>query len=176
MKAHTNYYLVLTILLVLVSASPAAAQCGSPANCSIPSMITVCPTGDIPTMCIIRDTSNNPCQGSVITMAINANCLCGTPATLTAVTNNAGMVIFSPSLGGCCNTPGLVTYTDASGVVLGVSDAVNSPDMSGDCLVNLFDIALFSGAFFGTYSHCADFNMDGVLDLSDISILAQHLH
>jgi hypothetical protein len=49
----------------------------------------------------------------------------------------------------------------------------NSPDLSGDRQVNLSDISLFAGAYYGTYSYAADFYFDGNLNLSDISMLAQ---
>ena len=165
----------LVIFVVILAPGLVIAQCGVPANCTIPAQATVCPTGDIPVVSIIRDINNAPCPGSTITMSVNANCLCGSVTTYTAVTNNQGMVVFNPALGGCCNSPGLISYTDASGVVLGTTDAVNSPDMDGSCLVNLVDISLFSVVFFGVYAPCADFNWDGVINLTDISIFVQHL-
>lgn len=48
----------------------------------------------------------------------------------------------------------------------------NSPDMSGDKQVNLSDISLFAGAYYGTYTYAADYYWDGVLNLSDIAQLA----
>ncbi len=165
----------LLVLLMMAGSTVVLGQCAFPGNCSIPPLITVCPTADIPVSLVIRDINNVPCPGETITMNVNASCLCATPTTVTSLTNIMGVVTFLPQLGGCCTAPGLVTYTDASGVVVGTSDGVNSPDMSGDCRVNLSDVAMFSGVFFGSYSRCADFNVDGVLNLSDIGVLALHL-
>lgn len=50
--------------------------------------------------------------------------------------------------------------------------SIVSPDMTGDLMVNLGDITLFTQAL-DTYSFGADFNADGQIDLSDISLMAQ---
>ena len=50
-----------------------------------------------------------------------------------------------------------------------------SPDLSGDGVVNLSDIVLFSTAFFGAYDFRADFNGDGIINLADIPPLAAHM-
>jgi hypothetical protein len=45
-----------------------------------------------------------------------------------------------------------------------------SPDLNGDLIVNLLDIAAFAADFFsGVYAYRSDFNNDGVLNLADIS-------
>jgi hypothetical protein len=49
----------------------------------------------------------------------------------------------------------------------------NSPDINGDLQVNLSDIAIFAGDFFGAYNYRSDFFWDGVLNLADIGFLAQ---
>jgi hypothetical protein len=49
----------------------------------------------------------------------------------------------------------------------------NSPDISGDLKVDLTDVQIFSGDFFGNYDYRCDFNGDGVINLSDIPIMAQ---
>lgn len=53
--------------------------------------------------------------------------------------------------------------------------AFNSADMNGDGTVNLVDVGLFSGAFFGAYDFGADFFADGVLNLVDVGRLAAGL-
>jgi hypothetical protein len=53
--------------------------------------------------------------------------------------------------------------------------AFNSADMNGDGSVNLVDVGLFSGAFFGAYDFAADFYADGALNLVDVGRLAQGL-
>ncbi len=49
----------------------------------------------------------------------------------------------------------------------------NSPDINGDLVVNLTDIAWFAGDYFGPYDYRSDFFWDGVLNLSDIALMAQ---
>ncbi|RKY67967.1 MAG: hypothetical protein DRP97_06840 [Candidatus Latescibacterota bacterium] len=48
----------------------------------------------------------------------------------------------------------------------------NSPDLNGDLVVNLIDVALFGGDFYGTYQVRSDFSRDGVLSLSDVVLMA----
>lgn len=43
----------------------------------------------------------------------------------------------------------------------------NSPDINGDGVVNLTDVAIFAGDYFGVYHYRSDFWWDGVLNLSD---------
>jgi len=49
----------------------------------------------------------------------------------------------------------------------------NSPDITGDLVVNLTDVALFAGDYYGSYNYRSDFYWDGILNLSDVSHLAQ---
>lgn len=49
----------------------------------------------------------------------------------------------------------------------------NSPDINGDLAVNLTDIAIFAGDFFGVYNYRSDYFWDGILNLSDIALIAQ---
>ncbi len=48
----------------------------------------------------------------------------------------------------------------------------NSADISGDGIVNLNDVGIFSSRYFGTYDFAADFYWDGVLNLQDVGLLA----
>ena len=54
----------------------------------------------------------------------------------------------------------------------GVDVYVNSPDLNGDLMVNLSDVVSFTLHFFGIYDYAADFYWDGVLNLSDVSLMA----
>ncbi len=49
---------------------------------------------------------------------------------------------------------------------------MNSADISGDGVVDLADVGMFSTIFSGTYSYGADFNYDGAVDLADVGRLA----
>lgn len=44
----------------------------------------------------------------------------------------------------------------------------NSADISGDGTVNLTDVPLFVGDFYGAYDFRSDFSFDGVINLSDV--------
>lgn len=52
---------------------------------------------------------------------------------------------------------------------------VNSPDINGDRVVNLIDIAIFAGDYAGPFHMRSDLHRDGVLNLSDIAIVALHM-
>jgi len=49
----------------------------------------------------------------------------------------------------------------------------NSADMNGDGAVDLPDVGLFSGVFYGAYHFSADFVADGSVDLPDVGLLAR---
>jgi hypothetical protein len=51
----------------------------------------------------------------------------------------------------------------------------NSADIDGSGTVNLVDVGLFSGIFYGAYSYGADFNYDGAVSLPDVGRLAAGL-
>ena len=53
-----------------------------------------------------------------------------------------------------------------------VPSRFNSADINGDGLVNLTDVALFAGDYFGSYHYRSDFWWDGVLNLADIAKMA----
>lgn len=50
-----------------------------------------------------------------------------------------------------------------------------SADIDGSGTVNLVDVGLFSGIFYGAYSYGADFNFDGAVSLPDVGRLAAGL-
>jgi hypothetical protein len=52
---------------------------------------------------------------------------------------------------------------------------VNSPDLNGDLVVSLIDIAMFASAFYGPYTFAADLWADGAVNISDIPVLAEAL-
>jgi|GEM_PF-1212842 len=51
----------------------------------------------------------------------------------------------------------------------------NSADLDGNLAVTLTDVWLFTQAFFGPYDYAADFRWDGVVNLSDLALLAGSL-
>ncbi len=48
----------------------------------------------------------------------------------------------------------------------------NSADINGDGTVDLADVSLFAGDYFGEYQYRSDFFWDGVLNLSDLAPMA----
>ncbi len=81
-----------------------------------------------------------------------------------------------PLQGGGYTETGLVIYTS------GVSSAViplftNSPDINGDRVVNLSDLGIFAGDFFGVYNVRSDLAdpEEGNLNLSDVARIATHM-
>lgn len=52
---------------------------------------------------------------------------------------------------------------------------MNSPDINGDLLVDLTDVQLFAMDFYGIYNYRSDFEYDGVVNLSDVTQMAQHM-
>ena len=169
-------------LLLIAIAVPglASAQCADPNTSVFPTHVLVCPLGDIPVTAQVNDAAGNPCAGTTIFMSFYDACrglLCAAPGypypVATAVTNASGQVVFRPQVGGCCLV-GSVAFWDSAGTVLATVPTVNSPDITGDCSVNLADVVRFSAAWSGGYQPCADFNMDGIINLVDVTVLSAH--
>lgn len=49
-----------------------------------------------------------------------------------------------------------------------------SPDITGDLVVNLFDLQVFAEDYFSSYQMRSDFHGDGVLNLADVAIYVQN--
>jgi hypothetical protein len=52
---------------------------------------------------------------------------------------------------------------------------VNSPDITGDLMVNLGDVGPFSSNLNGTYGFRSDFFHDGIINLADVGVFSEHL-
>lgn len=93
-----------------------------------------------------------------------------------ASTDENGMTTFSgPFAAGGHMPPGCVIQVVIAGMELpepGLELRMLGPDITGDLMVSLPDIVLFTQAI-STYDWTADFNRDGVVDLSDIVVMAQ---
>ena len=174
-KLARRLVLLAVVALVWGGAASAQAQCAVPATSTFPAFMTACPRGDISYTAVLRDAAGVPCANQTLTMVVAPGCagqICG-PFTMTAVSNAAGVIVFSPQLGGCC--PGPIDFVDVSGVVVGQAFNLNSPDQNGDCRVNLSDLALFAGVFSsGGITRCTDLTNDGLLNLSDVVTLTTH--
>jgi hypothetical protein len=93
-----------------------------------------------------------------------------------ANTNASGETTFSGTLiGGGCTQGGLVVYVSGAALVgPPLEIEVNSPDINGDLVVDYCDSILFTQAFLGAYTFCADFNHDGIINISDILGFTPH--
>jgi hypothetical protein len=102
-------------------------------------------------------------------------CICPGQSPQSAVEGPAGTVTFTFwKLGGCVNTTFTATTT-TPGVPPVTSPVVRmkSPDINGDCIVDLVDFGIFAQNFLGMW-FCCDFNCDGIVNLIDFAIFAQH--
>jgi hypothetical protein len=93
-------------------------------------------------------------------------------------TDENGMTTFSgPFNAGGHMPPGCVIQVVIAGIELpepGLELRMLGPDITGDLVVNLPDIVLFTQAI-STYDWSSDFNRDGTVDLTDIVVMAQAL-
>jgi hypothetical protein len=82
----------------------------------------------------------------------------------------------SAPAGGAASQPEAGTRVMVIGMSLPQPDLdirFHSPDLNGDRQVNLTDVVHFIQDYMGGYDWCSDFHWDGVLDLSDVVLLAQ---
>lgn len=88
-------------------------------------------------------------------------------------TNAAGVTTISGGVsGGGWTQNGLQVYLAgvAIGSALGIN--ANSPDITGDLVVNLGDVGQFAIDFTGGYAFRSDLQFDGVINLGDLGKLA----
>ena len=93
-------------------------------------------------------------------------------------TNATGQATFSRAMkaGGWSNGLTLLVVNGAEVYTQpGVALHINSPDINGDLLVNLSDVQLFAGDFYGSYHFRSDLAFDNVINLSDIVPLSRAL-
>jgi len=116
-------------------------------------------------------TQFNLCQGG-LTADANTN--------VTGETDMTGV----PSGGGCNQGPMQVVISGVALPQFGPAPAfnpnelnirINSPDITGDLNTNLADVGPFSTALNGTFSFCADYFDNGVINLADVGIFSTHL-
>jgi hypothetical protein len=155
-----------------VARANAVADVPSPANSSVSPCLVSCPAGDVEFEVIVRDVSNNPRSGSVVTLDFSA-CVNFSPCpgtdpyvvdqatrTITMATNAAGRAVFPLRLGGTC--PAGAVRVRADGVLL-ATRALASPDQDGSLLVNGLDRDLLI-AKGGSTDPTGDFDCDGTVN------------
>jgi hypothetical protein len=126
---------------------------------------------------------NFPAEGSWLeTGCLEFDCLfvCGAGSISDGSTNMLGQTTFSNPLragGTGANSTIMIDTVPLPESPLefpgGDQFHFNSPDISGDLVVNLSDVALFAADFYGAYNYRSDFYWDGVVNLQDLALLAQ---
>ena len=104
---------------------------------------------------------------------------CSGGAIADASSNAAGEAYWTRPLyaGGASEALTVVMISGAALVSgAGLAISFNSPDINGDGTVNLTDVPLFAGDFYGgVYAFRSDFHYDGAVNLSDVVHMAQGL-
>jgi len=123
--------------------------------------------------------ANFPFEDAWIESADGGMAACTGGATSDANTDASGVTNWVTPLqaGGASEALTVVMISGAaltSGAGLAISH--NSADINGDGNVNLTDVPLFAGDFYGgVYAFRSDFSYDGAVNLSDVVKLAQAL-
>jgi hypothetical protein len=123
--------------------------------------------------------ANFPFEDAWIESADGGMVACTGGATSDANTNASGVTNWVTPLQAGGSSEAL-TVVMISGAALtssaGVAVSHNSADINGDGNVNLTDVPLFAGDFYGgVYAFRSDFSYDGLVNLSDVVRLAQAL-
>ncbi len=103
-------------------------------------------------------------------------CIWGMVADHNTDVNGTTMWTNPPIAGG--HSPGFVlVMVNGSPLLNGAGLALEftSPDINGDLVVNLQDLAILAPDFYSGYTFRSDLNGDSYINLSDIAIFAQHL-
>jgi hypothetical protein len=143
----------------------------SPGNCTVQECLVVCPAGDLDFEVVVRDLSNNPVPGSLVTLSFTT-CATFDPCpgasayiidfvtkTIYATTDMLGQVIFPLRMGGAC--VGGTVEVRADGTLLATRNMV-SPDQDGSLLVDGADRELLI-AKIGTADLTGDLDCDAVV-------------
>lgn len=163
------------------SASTSTVECEvqGPSSC-VPNSAIVCPASDVDNIHVtvtVRNVYGDPLEGKTVDCyAIEVSgvfCWCPGESLQTDITDANGQAFFDfTDFGGC----GFVQFGATSeGVVFNpcAQIFVASPDIDGNCIVNLSDFAMFA-ALYLTSNGCGDYDCDGVVGLSDFAFFAAH--
>ncbi|MGD9140018.1 MAG: hypothetical protein PVJ42_00620 [bacterium] len=183
--------LVATMAIVLSFAVYASASVPSASTSTVecvvrgisdcvPTSAVICPASDIDTIGVtvtVRNVYGDPLPGKTVDCyAIEVSgtfCWCPGESLQTDVTDANGQAFFDfTDFGGCGNvqfgaTCESVVFSPCAAIF------VASPDMDGDCDVDLTDFAMFA-AIYNTTDPCGDFNCNGTVDLGDFALFAAH--
>jgi hypothetical protein len=120
-----------------------------------------------------------PAPPNVITVTCNVIpgvCVCPGQSPQSAPQGATGSVTFTfIKLGGCMSIDFTATTTTpgTAPVTSFPRTPIVSPDINGDCLVDLIDFGIFAASYL-TANPCCDYNCDGIVSLVDFGIFVSH--
>jgi len=121
----------------------------------------------------VRTANNVPVPNAVVELTfVGATTVCG-DAVLSSVTNEEGIAQLRAVGGGCANAGTTRAVIKVDGVPIRVYGSYRSPDFDGggsDGLVTLGDLIEFALGFGTGGGNCHDYNHDGVVGLSDLTL------
>lgn len=183
MRMNRFTSILVVAALVAFGVGVAGAQCADPANSTFPAHVMLCPSGDAPITCTVLGPGGGTCPNYPVSLTFMGQAATslwsdpsyGFPHDMTIIQQGTGTAIFNPPVGGCAES-GFIQYHDPwTGVILGQTLLINSPDIDGSGSVNLSDVVLFAQAYGGPYDRCIDYNGDGINNLSDVALFASHM-
>jgi hypothetical protein len=116
-------------------------------------------------------------------------CLCSSPFAADALTDEFGYTEFSGRIGGGgCVLSGIILIVQGKTIVTAASSCllpqcelvtIVSPDLNGDCQVNLSDLGIFGLSYNKNlgdpgFDTCCDYNDDDKCNLSDFAFVGEH--
>jgi hypothetical protein len=155
---------------------------GSPGTCD-PDIAVVCPASDMGVIQVtvtVRNIYGDPLPGLEVDCWAEevggVFCWCpGESAQVDTSDINGQCFFYFTDFGGC----GTLQFgAQCAGITFIPSPTieVRSPDINGDCIVDLLDFIIFAGSYLGT-NPCCDYDCDGDVDLVDfITFAAHYLH
>jgi hypothetical protein len=183
--------LFISILAVLSLAAVASAGIPSASTSTVeavgtgtpscnPGEAVVCPAGDLGQVVVtvtVRNIYGDPLPGQLVNCyAVPVSgtfCFCPGQDPQSSTTDVNGQAFFYYAFFGGCGT--LQWGADSGGIVFNPSNIITiaSPDINGDCVVNLADFGQFAVNFL-TVNPCEDYDCSGLVDLSDFGTFAVH--
>ena len=126
----------------------------------------------------LQPVFNYPFEDLWVDSSLGGIVYCPGGTTADANTDANGQTTFTNALfAGLSSDPlateGLVVMVSGVPMSRTLPYHFNSPDMDGDLIVNLTDVVIFAGIYYGAYEYKADFYWDLTINLSDIVLLAQ---
>jgi hypothetical protein len=129
----------------------------------------------------LRDSNGDPIPyypAEDLWIEIDGVCPCGLWSMMADYSGDAQGRLFwvdPREAGGWSYGPTVVMFSGSPIVNGDLPIGHNSPDINCDLFVNLSDVSLFAGDFFGDYAFRSDFHYDGVIDLLDLTKFAETL-